>query len=121
MRFDAYPANRATRIAAGFVLLAISLGLASFPLFAVRAVGILLFIVSLAIVCINLYGAVDSWLRRRQDPYDLSRLWDDPLPEIPTPDLPEPESDDLIYCHRCGVSTSSRFAVCPDCGHRLGY
>jgi len=122
MRFSSQPANHATRIAAGSVLLVMSFGLASFPMPAVRIGGVVLFVIALAIVCTHVYNAMDSWLKRRQDPYDLARLWDDPLPESSDDlDHSPSTSDDLTYCHRCGVSTSSRFAVCPDCGHRLGY
>ena len=124
MLFTISPANRAARIAAGFVLLAMSLGLAVIPLFVAREAAIVVFALSLAIICVNLYQAVDIWLRRRRDPYDLSKLWETPVPEEtpdPEPDPGGPHDDDLLYCHRCGAAMSGQFAVCPGCGHRLGY
>ncbi len=146
MRFSTTPVNRITRLFAGVIVLAMSLGLAAQPVLIVRIAGIALFVLALSAVCAGLYQMVGAFLRRQNDPYDLSKLWEAPLPDEsprsehheplakpldaesfdakPLDAKPldtEPLDDDLLYCHRCGASMSRRFAVCPDCGHRLGY
>jgi len=55
----------------------------------------------------------------RQDPYDLSKLWD----QEPDPDA-EPDEDwegdrDTVYCYNCGHAVAEPFARCPECGLQL--
>lgn len=125
MRFEVSPPNRPTRIAAGLVALGMGLGVAAIPSILSMVGGLGLFFTGLGMVCVNVYQATYEWLRHRRDPYDLSKLWDEPLPENPpaVPALPQelPQEDDLVYCHRCGASMHGIHAICPDCGHRLGY
>jgi len=122
MRFEVSPPNRSTRIVAGLVILAIGIGIAAIPSILSLVGGLGLFATGLGIVCVSIYESMTEWLRRRSDPYDLSRLWEEPLPDEDLPaSHPPPEEDDLVYCHRCGASMHGRHAVCPDCGHRLGF
>ena len=53
----------------------------------------------------------------RTDPYDLSRLWTDTLPDEPEEDVVE--DDALPVCHRCGHAVRPGYARCPDCGELL--
>ena len=52
----------------------------------------------------------------REDPYDLSRLWD-------RGDEPEDDGNDAedgtLFCHNCGHAVPRAFARCPDCGNQL--
>lgn len=122
MKFEVSPPNRPTRIAAGFAVLAIGMGIAAIPSILSMVGGIGLFATGLGIICVNAYQGVEEWLHRKRDPYDLSRLWDEPLPDDSATSPPlGPEEDDLVYCHRCGTSMHGRHAICPDCGHRIGY
>jgi len=62
--------------------------------------------------------------KSRRDPYDLSRLWDDPLPgdepeEEPDPDSFYTEDDGTLYCHGCGHAVPATLARCPECGRQL--
>ena len=64
--------------------------------------------------------AVRVWLRRRRvDPYDLKRLWDDPPAD---PD----ETDELLseyagpYCHSCDEPHAPGTSFCRHCGRKLG-
>ena len=60
-------------------------------------------------------------LASRQDPYDLSRLWD----REPEPPDGGPDEEDLVdeegtlYCHGCGHAVPAPYAACPECGRRL--
>ena len=122
MRFEVSPPNRPTRIAAGVVVLCIGIGIAAIPSILSVVGGVGLFATGLCVVCANVYTGMQEWLRRRSDPYDLSRLWEEPLPEEdPTVLHPAPGPEDLLYCHHCGASMHGNHAVCPDCGHRLGF
>src|ERR1051326_4992910 len=110
MFFRTSPANRPARMAAGAILLCFGLALTVTGAMPLIAAGVALWGAGLAAVCINVYQAVTAGLRRRRDPYDLSRLWEEPLPE----EAPlEPETDaldaDLVYCHRCGASMDDTF------------
>ena len=121
MRFEVSPPNRPTRIVAGLIIMCFGLGIAAIPGIMSTVGGLGLFFSGLAVVCVNVYQAMEEWLRRRRDPYDLSRLWEDPLPEEqPDEETVLPDDDELVYCHRCGASMDRRFGVCPDCGARLG-
>jgi len=122
MRFEASPPNRPTRIVAGLALLGIGIGVTTIPGILSTFGGLGLFVTGLGVVCVNVYQATSDWLRRRgEDPYDLSRLWEEPLHSDDVPDAMEEDADDVVYCRRCGASMSAAYAVCPDCGHRLGY
>ena len=64
-----------------------------------------------------LAAAWQAWQVRKEmgDPYDLSKLWESPLPEdIQPEDIPY--ELDQAYCHRCGHIVPPEFARCPDCG-----
>ena len=56
----------------------------------------------------------------RQDPYDLSRLWER---EQEPPGEAEPEEDveddGTVYCHACGHAVPEPFAMWPECGRTL--
>ncbi|GAB4452957.1 MAG: hypothetical protein OHK0029_04790 [Armatimonadaceae bacterium] len=64
----------------------------------------------------------------REDPYDLSKLWDydplDPIVEetIHEEDMVRANSDGngTLYCQHCGHAVPDLFAFCPECGNRLG-
>lgn len=122
MRFEVSPPNRPTRIAAGLVTLCFGIGVAAIPSILSVLGGVGLFVTGLCVVCANVYTGMQEWLRRRSDPYDLSRLWDAPLPEEEDPAAVHSATgpNDLLYCHHCGASMSQRHAICPECGNRLG-
>ena len=70
--------------------------------------------------CIAILIAVRVWLgRRRSDPYDLKRLWDEPLQE---PD----DIDQMVdhdagpYCHSCDEPHAAGTSFCRHCGRKLG-
>ncbi len=112
MLFRGAPANRITRLFASLVVVAMGA-----PLIVFRNTTLLL--MGLAFCAIGLGAAawqgIQMW-RERPDPYDLTRLWDDPPLE------PEETNHvrDMIYCHRCGSSMSEVHSVCPQCGSPLG-
>ncbi|MCW3095469.1 MAG: hypothetical protein JWL77_1087 [Chthonomonadaceae bacterium] len=114
MLFRGEPANRITRLFAGLVLMGISA-----PMFLFRnplslLIGFTICGIGLGVV---VWQGWQMW-RERPDPYDLNRLWDKPAPEPDKP-LETPADEDLIYCHRCGVSMSEIHAICPQCGNFL--
>jgi hypothetical protein len=123
MMFEVSPPNRPTRIVAGLVVLGIGIGITRIPGFLSTFSGLGLFVTGLGFAYFNIYEAMTEFLRKRsEDPYDLSRLWDDPLPESGANIEPdEGAQEDVVYCHRCGASISAAFSICPDCGHRLGF
>ena len=53
--------------------------------------------------------------REREDPYDLSRIWD----EAPDPEVPEGANRDLelAFCRHCGTASPNTYGVCPECGN----
>jgi hypothetical protein len=61
--------------------------------------------------------------KSREDPYDLKKLWDAPVPiegdAIEEPDESYLEADSLAYCHRCGHAVPDGYARCPGCGSPL--
>lgn len=137
MFFRTNPVNRPARVVAALILLGFGFALAADggPMLILPAIA--LWGVGLTVLCINLYQTVRDYLRQSSpiqpeppsDPYDLSRLWDSPLPDRTTParslEIEEAEREDenpkLAYCHRCGSSMPKAYAVCPGCGNRLGY
>jgi len=106
---ERFPYRRWMRLVAALVLMAMSTAL----LYPFPPLGIGLMAAGAGIA---LYQAVQIW-RERRDPYDLSRLFEQP------PDEPE-ETDDtdreMIFCHRCGVSVPGMYSLCPECGGVLG-
>jgi len=70
------------------------------------------------------WQAWNLW-RTRSDPYDLSRLWEEPFPGEPAAEADEEFPDDedrkldLRYCHACGHSVPPPYAFCPECGRPL--
>jgi hypothetical protein len=74
------------------------------------------------------YALAVWWKERRaaNDPYALSRLWDEPAPGEAGHDAEEPDEDaafvarDLVFCRHCGASMPEAYRVCPECGVPLG-
>ena len=69
---------------------------------------------------LTLWQARELW-RQREDPYDLGKLWEAPLPEE-TPDEPDEsvlDGDSMAYCHLCGHAVPLDYARCPECGNPL--
>lgn len=116
MPFRSSPANGAFRIAAGLLVVALGVGMIVSPGAPSRLFGSVLALVGLFIAAV---GVAQNLIARRQprDPYDLSKLWD----QEPEPEEPEDERErDLVYCHHCGASMQQAYAICPQCGSRLG-
>lgn len=112
--------HRPARILAGLVLAGFGGGFALVPSLPARVFGVGLGAAGLGGAA--LHGAAALRERRRAtDPYDLSRLWDEPLPEDDDEPLEPDAAYELVYCHRCGACASALHAFCPDCGSRLGY
>ncbi len=67
------------------------------------------------------YRWFQDW-RHREDPYDLTRLWEAPLPEKTNALEPEEDGVEREYalCHRCGDAVAIGYAICPHCGCVLG-
>ena len=106
--------NRITRLFAGLILMAMGAPMLVFRNPAIVLVGLSICGIGLGVV---MWQGGQMW-RERPDPYDLNRLWDKPPPEPDKP-LETPADEDLIYCHRCGVSMSGIHAICPQCGSFL--
>lgn len=90
----------------------------------VAGMGCLLLFSGLSVVGVPLFFAglgLAVWqgvtlARNRQDPYDLSRLWET---EPESPDEPDEEWGDdtsLGFCHGCGHAVPEPYARCPECG-----
>lgn len=114
MFFRGEPANRITRLFAGLVLLGMGAPLLLFRNPPIMVVGLAICGIGLGAV---VWQGILMW-RERRDPYDLSRLWDTPPPEPDQP-LEALGDEDLIYCHRCGISMSEAHSICPKCGNFL--
>jgi len=56
----------------------------------------------------------------RQDPYDLSRLWEEAPAPIPEPDEDAIDDDGTLLCHACGHAVPPPYTRCPECGRSLG-
>jgi hypothetical protein len=68
---------------------------------------------ALAGLGLALWQGIVLW-KDREDPYDLKKLWDSPVPlDDDTPDEAALEADAMAYCHYCG------HAVPSDCGNPL--
>jgi hypothetical protein len=111
----------ALRAVASLVIIAFGVQAGALGPLPVSIPGILICAAGALTLVYALYQGAQE-LRTRPDPYDLSRLFDEPPAEKPE----EPEELDadrdreLIYCHQCGASMPSTVAHCLDCGHRLG-
>ncbi|MGC4047686.1 MAG: hypothetical protein QM758_28165 [Armatimonas sp.] len=58
--------------------------------------------------------------RSREDPYDLKKLWDSPVPiDEDVPDESPVEEDAMAFCHVCGHAVPLNYARCPECGNPL--
>lgn len=78
------------------------------------------------------FALVVWWKERRaaNDPYALSRLWDEPARGETAGEawhnVEEPDEDaafvarDLVFCRHCGASMPEAYRVCPECGVPLG-
>ena len=121
MFFRGHPINRPTRIVAALVIMSIGAPMLFTGLWAFVVLGAVF-------TGIGVFSAgVESWRwfldwKHRPDPYDLTRLWEEPLPE--KAHALEPEEDDVEreypLCHRCGDAVAPGYAVCPHCGCFLG-
>lgn len=62
-------------------------------------------------------AAWQAWQVKKElgDPYDLTKLWDAPLPEDIQPEAAETLPEEA-YCHRCDQLVPREFARCPNCG-----
>ncbi len=56
----------------------------------------------------------------RQDPYDLSRLYEEAPTPLPEPDENAVDDDGTLLCHACGHAVPPPHTRCPDCGRPLG-
>lgn len=114
MLFRGGAANRITRLFAGLVLMAMGAPLLLYRNPVALLLGLGICGAGLGAV---IWQGVRMW-RERPDPYDLNRLWDTPPPE---PDQPQEAfgDEDLIYCHRCGISMPETHSICPKCGNFL--
>jgi predicted nucleic acid-binding Zn ribbon protein len=65
------------------------------------------------------WAAWDFARQRREDRYDLSRLWEREEPREDAEESDEPF--DMVYCRRCGAAMPADRAFCQDCGNKLGY
>ena len=68
-------------------------------------------------------GCIGCWAwRRRQDRYDLKRLFDDPPPSIDEPecDTIEPDEIGAPYCGWCDEAYPPGTYRCRQCGRALG-
>jgi uncharacterized paraquat-inducible protein A len=119
MLFRNSPTNRPIRLVAALVAICFLVAFAVTAGLPLNALAVPIAVLA-AWLALHTILAVVQNRRPREDPYDLRRLWD----ETP-PDSDEPEEDaddrDLAYCHRCGASLPKAYAVCPDCGNRLGH
>lgn len=115
MLFREHPRPRIVRIFAGLVIMGIG-----GAMLACQGVSILPF--SLMLIVIGLSTATRqatlAW-REREDPYDLSTLWDTP-PVVYLPEEVDEPPRPLVYCHRCGASMPEAYGLCPGCGTYLG-
>lgn len=71
------------------------------------------------LIGVALIVAVAAWLRsKRNDPYDLKKLWDEPEPLDP---VEEPlDEDSGPYCHSCDEPHGPGTNFCRHCGRKLG-
>lgn len=104
---------------AAFLLIGLGLGLA-FSTFPIVGAMLLCFGVGLGV-----WQGVAVW-KARQNRYDLSTLWDAPLPErrpIAYDEEPDEDTvddpDAMAYCHLCGHAVPLDYSRCPECGNPL--
>ncbi len=119
MRF--FRSQKVIRILASAVLIVIGAGM--------MLQGNVVWLLGFGVMGLGLIGVSSAMSLRSDgsskssDPYDLKALYDTPAANILT-DEPLVEADatyDVAVCHRCGQGVSDKFAICPNCGNRLGY
>ena len=103
---------------ASALLFALGLGI----LLVLPIVGTMLALLGLGF---TVWQGIALWKARRGR-YDLSTLWDAPLPErrpISYDDEPDESAlddpDQMAYCHLCGHAVPLDYARCPECGNPL--
>jgi uncharacterized paraquat-inducible protein A len=114
MHFRMEPANRIMRLFAGLVLMGFGAPLFLYHSLPAMLLGLLICGTGLGVVA---WQGWRMW-QEREDPYDLNRLWDKP-PAEPDKALEMRGDENLVYCHRCGISMSEAHSICPKCGHFL--
>ena len=121
MLFRNSPINPATRSVAAVVIMAVGGVIVAIGQLPSIIVGAIVIVTGLTLLVQTTY----SNLRNRQgsaDRYDLAEL-KRVHTEIETRSLEpsvESDTDEMIYCHRCGCSMSRAYSICPDCGGALG-
>jgi hypothetical protein len=77
-------------------------------------------LIPFALIAAVLILATTVWLRRRRyDPYDLKRLWDEP-PKAPDRQDEVLDDDSGPYCHSCDEPHGPGTNFCRRCGRKLG-
>jgi len=128
MKFSTAPANRPTRLVATLVILSFGVGMIVCTPMPGGIAGVALTAVGGCLLCSQLWAiAREKWSRR--DRYDLTLLdntsgytgpsRDNPAAPREDPDW-ESEAEDTVYCHRCDISMPNNYAICPQCGSRVG-
>ena len=109
------------RMVSAVVLMAFGGSILSFGNLPAIVLGLALLILGAAIL---LQGLSESVRDRRSRPerYDLSELRRIHVEIESKSQEPTVESDpdEMVYCHRCGVSMSQAHSICPECGGPLG-
>jgi hypothetical protein len=107
----------AWRKAAGLIAAVLVVALGCGLLLVTPIFGAMLAASGLALV---VWQALTLW-RAREDPYDLKKLWDAPVPlsDDDQPDESALDADAMSYCHHCGHAVPLSYARCPECGNPL--
>ncbi len=107
------------RKAAGLIAAVLVVAVGTGLLLVTPIFGVMLLISGLALA---LWQALTVW-RAREDPYDLKKLWDAPVPlkdeDDDQPDESALDRDSMAFCHQCGHAVPLSYARCPECGNLL--
>lgn len=104
--------RKSSALIASLLITATGVGL----LFALPIFGTMMLIAGLGL---TIWQCIVLW-KSREDPYDLKKLWDSPVPmDNELPEEPTLDDDAMAYCHNCGHAVPLTYARCPECGTPL--